>query len=98
MKRTPEPCGTRAAAARHERRDEPLCAACKEAKNEYAKSLRAVRKPARQISMNKEQLAMDAALAEMPPVIFWRKNNHGVLVHTFIDDPHADSGYKKEAV
>ena len=34
---------------------------------------------------------MDRLLAEKPPIIMWRKNNHGVLIHVFIDDPHAEN-------
>ena len=38
--------------------------------------------------------AMDEALKENPPIIHWRKNNHGVFVAHLIDDPHADIGHK----
>ena len=40
---------------------------------------------------NAEVRAMDRLLAEKPPIIMWRKNNHGVLIHVFIDDPHAEN-------
>jgi len=35
----PEPCGTRAAAQRHRRRGEPLCAACLAAEREYQREV-----------------------------------------------------------
>lgn len=41
---------------------------------------------------NAHSREMDEALAKAEPVIVWRKNNHGVMVHVSIDDPHAEGG------
>lgn len=48
-------------------------------------------KAAREINPdNLEIQAMDAALEADPPIIRYRKNNHGVMVAVSIDDPHQD--------
>lgn len=42
--RAPAPCGTYPAARRHQRRGEPLCAACAEAKRVYERAAQRTRR------------------------------------------------------
>ena len=47
---------------------------------------------------NSLQGEYDAEIAANPPVIEWtKKNHHGVLIGTVIEDPHADSPTSKRA-
>lgn len=38
----------------------------------------------------------DAALKKEPPIIGWRRKPNGVLVHTYVNDPHAESPHNGE--
>jgi hypothetical protein len=41
--------------------------------------------------------AWDEALAKNEPVVLWEKNRRGVWIHTYIYDPHADTGTHNRA-
>jgi hypothetical protein len=85
--------GTMSGVWRHHNRKEPLCEACIPLWAEHLKDNR-VKKKARQIHTdNAEVKSMDALLEDRPPRITRRKNNHGIWVHTSIDDPYPDGGH-----
>lgn len=83
--------GTTSAMWRHRKRKEVLCDECRPLWNAYMAEHKA-RVKARTIdTSNVHCRAMDEALEKRPPVIQWRKNNHGVMVATSVNDPHAES-------
>lgn len=87
--------GTIAAYWKHHRSDTTPCPACKKAWSQYVSERRKLNKPARPSNfVNTETRAMDRLLAEKPPRITWRKKSNGIWVHTSINDPHADTGYR----
>lgn len=85
-------CGTSAGYWRHHRAGTVACPACKAAWSAYVTERRNMTRPRESTYNNREQTAMDELLAENPPLITWRKNNHGIWVHVAISDPHAERG------
>jgi hypothetical protein len=83
MPRKLQPCGTRAAYARHLYNKEDPCEACKAAN--------AIRASAAPSGGNAYMHDMDRALEANPPDIGWRRKHNGVWVHTYINDPHAET-------
>jgi hypothetical protein len=82
MTRKLQPCGTRAAYARHLYKGEEPCDACK-----AANVIRANSSPS---GIGNYGHDMDLALEANPPVIHWAKNRHGIQVAIYINDPHAE--------
>lgn len=86
MKKSLEPCGTRAAYMRHRRRNEDPCGPCKEAQATKGgfSSTRLAKHPS--------DPKTDAVYAVNPPVVTWAKNKNGILIPVSVVDPLADSG------
>lgn len=83
MPRKLQPCGTRAAYARHLYNKEEPCGPCK-----AANMIRVNSAPS---GGKRYEMEASAALEANPPVIVWRRKNNGVWVHVSIDDPHAET-------
>ena len=89
-------CGTSAGYWRHHRAGTVACPACKAAWSAYVTERRNITtRPRESTYNNREQTAMDELLAENPPLITWRKNNHGIWVHVAISDPHAETAQQR---
>ena len=82
-------CGTLGAYKRHVRKKEPVDGPCQMVGDAYNESRR--KAPRESDGSNAYCRQMDKALEKNPPVIVWRRNSRGVLVHVFIDDPHAET-------
>lgn len=83
MPRKLRPCGTYAAYARHLRNNEKPCEPCLAANRE--------RSNAAPSGFNHYEWEMTRALEAEPPDIGWRRKHNGVWVHTYINDPHAET-------
>lgn len=82
MTRPLAPCGTRAAAARHRRRDEQ-CSTCRQGQKSAFHKANAA---------NAEQTLWDSVLEMQPPVITWAFDpKRRVWVAAEINDPHAET-------
>ena len=83
MTRPLQPCGTKSAYRRHLYHKEDPCAKCKAANT-------AKQNPNGPTAMRVGEVHWDEVLQSNPPDIGWVKNSHGVWVHTYINDPHAE--------
>ena len=92
MPRKLQPCGTRAAYARHLYRKEEPCEACKAANAVRAANTPSGGRQAREIDPHGYWVtAGDAALEADPPVIVWRYCPfRKVQVAVSIEDPHTE--------
>lgn len=90
MTRKLQPCGTRAAYARHLYNDEDPCAACKSANVIRVKG-------ALSGGGNTYEQDMQRALDANPPEIVWKKDRRGVMRAVEVNDPHAEASAAAQA-
>lgn len=83
MTRKLRPCGTQSAYRRHLNRGEEPCAECR-----AANTARTNPGSPSALRVGEQEWALE--LDANPPVIIWRRKPNGVLVHVYINDPHAE--------